>query len=39
MILLYLGFLRRFYSVSNYSPKYEDQHILCVFLPPEVWVI
>lgn len=39
MILLYLGFLRRFYSVSNYSPKYEDQHILCGPPHPEVWVI
>lgn len=38
MILLYLGFLRGFYSVSNYSPKYEDQHILCVIFF-KVWVI
>jgi hypothetical protein len=28
MILPYLGFLCRFYRVSNYSPKYKDQHIL-----------
>lgn len=37
MILLYLGFLRRLYSVSNYSPKYEDQHTLCVIFF-EVWM-
>lgn len=34
MILLYLGFLRRFYSVSNYSPKYEDQHYSVCFSSP-----